>query len=41
MSGIGGMVSAVHTQADIEATLVAFKGALEAVVGEYPDLIPT
>jgi glutamate-1-semialdehyde 2,1-aminomutase len=38
MSGTGGMVSAVHTEADIDQTLVAFEGALKAVREERPDL---
>jgi glutamate-1-semialdehyde 2,1-aminomutase len=41
MSGMGGMVSAVHTEADIDSTVVAFEGALKAVRDEYPDLVPT
>ena len=40
MSGIGGMLSAVHTAADVDRTLVAFEGALAAVRDERPDLVP-
>jgi glutamate-1-semialdehyde 2,1-aminomutase len=40
MSGIGGMVSAAHTPADIDQTVVAFEGALKAVRDERPDLMP-
>ncbi len=40
MSGTGGMVSAVHSKADIEETLVKFEGALKAVREERPDLFP-
>ena len=40
MSGIGGMLSAAHTEADVDRTLEAFKGALKAVRDERPDLVP-
>jgi glutamate-1-semialdehyde 2,1-aminomutase len=40
MSGIGGMLSAAHTEADVDQTLEAFKGALGAVRDERPDLVP-
>jgi glutamate-1-semialdehyde 2,1-aminomutase len=36
MSATGGMVSAAHTQADIDQTLDAYEGALKAVRDELP-----
>ena len=40
MSGTGGMLSAAHTEADVDQTLEAFRGALKAVRDERPDLVP-
>jgi glutamate-1-semialdehyde 2,1-aminomutase len=40
MSGIGGMLSAAHTDADLDRSLEAFRGALKAVCDERPDLVP-
>ena len=40
MSGIGGMLSAAHSEADLDRTLDAFEGALTAVRDERPDLVP-
>jgi glutamate-1-semialdehyde 2,1-aminomutase len=40
MSGIGGMLSAAHTEADLDRSLEAFEGALKAVRDERPDLVP-
>jgi glutamate-1-semialdehyde 2,1-aminomutase len=40
MSGLGGMLSSAHTEADLDQTLVAFEAALRAVQDERPDLVP-
>jgi glutamate-1-semialdehyde 2,1-aminomutase len=37
MSATGGMVSAAHTEADIDQTLEAYEGALKAVRDELPE----
>ena len=40
MSGIGGLLSAAHTEADVDQSLEAFEGALRSVRDERPDLVP-
>jgi glutamate-1-semialdehyde 2,1-aminomutase len=40
MSGTGGVLSSAHTSADIEQTIAAFEGALEAIAVEFRDLVP-
>ena len=40
MSGIAGMVSSAHTEADIDQTVTAIEDALKAVRDERPDLVP-
>jgi glutamate-1-semialdehyde 2,1-aminomutase len=40
MSGIGGMLSSAHTDADLDQSLGAFEGALKSVRDERPDLVP-